>query len=103
MHHNNMNREVAVARLKPFERHLRERGVNALYLFGSTARNEARETSDLDLLFDYDPSSSFSLFDQAGLMLDLSDRLGSKVDLVSLRGLRPQLKARVMDEMIQIF
>jgi uncharacterized protein len=98
-----MKREVALARLKPFERHLRERGVKALYLFGSTARNEACETSDLDLLFDYDPSSTFSLFDQAGLMLDLSDRLGSKVDLVSLRGLRPQLKERVEGEMIRIF
>jgi uncharacterized protein len=98
-----MKRETALARLKPLERDLRKRGVNALYLFGSTARNEARDTSDLDLLFDYDPSSSFSLFDQAGLMLDLSDQLGSKVDLVSLRGLRPRLKARVEGEMIRIF
>jgi uncharacterized protein len=98
-----MKREVAVAKLKPFERHLRERGIKALYLFGSTARNEARDTSDIDLLFDYDLNSSFSLFDQAGLMLDLSDQLGSKVDLISFHGLRPKLRARVQGEMIRIF
>jgi uncharacterized protein len=98
-----MKCEVALARLKPFERQLRERGIKALYLFGSTARNQANESSDLDLLFDYDPNSEFSLFDQAELMLDLSERLNSKVDFVSLRGLRPKLKARVENEMIKIF
>ena len=98
-----MKRDVAIAKLKPFEHRLRERGVEALYLFGSTARDEAGETSDLDLLFEYDPATSFSLFDQAGLMLELSDSLGSKVDFVSRRGLRPRLKARVEAEMVQIF
>lgn len=98
-----MKRETALARLEPFEGRLRARGIYALYLFGSTARNEASETSDLDLLFDYDPGSAFSLFDQAGLMLELSDSLGSKVDLVSRRGLRPRLKSRVEGEMVRVF
>ena len=98
-----MKRETALARLEPFESRLRSRGVKALYLFGSTARNEAGAASDIDLLFDYDPSSSFSLFDQAGLMLELSEGIGTKVDLVSRRGLRPRVKSRVEGEMIQIF
>ena len=34
-----MKRDVALARLKPYERRLRERGISALYLFGSTARD----------------------------------------------------------------
>jgi uncharacterized protein len=103
VHLNRVKRETALARLKPYETLLRARGINALYLFGSTARNEANETSDLDLLFDYNPASGFSLFDQAGLMLELSDGLGSKVDLVSRRGLRPRLKSRVEGEMVRIF
>ena len=98
-----MKRDTALARLEPFENRLRARGISALYLFGSTARDEAGVGSDLDLLFDYDPNSSFSLFDQAGLMLELADGIGSKVDLVSLRGLRPRVKARVEREMIQVF
>ena len=98
-----MKREVALARLRPLQRRLQERGVSALYLFGSTARDESDETSDIDLLFEYDPATSFSLFDQAGLMLMLSDNLGTKVDLVSRRGLRPRLKARVEGEMVRVF
>jgi predicted nucleotidyltransferase len=100
---NNMERDVALARLRPFERRLRERGINALYLFGSTARNEAGDTSDLDLLFEYDSSRKFSLFDQAGAMLELADGLGAKVDLVSRHGLRPRVRARVEGEMIRVF
>jgi predicted nucleotidyltransferase len=98
-----MRRDIALAKLKPFERRLRERGISALYLFGSTARDEAGGTSDLDLLFEYDPASKFSLFDQAGAMLELADSLDAKVDLVSRAGLRPRVRARVEGEMIRVF
>ena len=98
-----MKKDVALARLKPFERRLRERGISALYLFGSTARNEAGEASDLDLLFEYDPARPFSLFDQASAMLELSDGLGAKIDLVSRFGLRPRVRARVEGEMVRVF
>ena len=93
----------AITRLKPFERRLRERGILALYLFGSTARDEADEASDLDLLYEYDPSAKFSLFDQTGAMLELSDELGTRVDLVSRAGLRPRLRGRIEGEMVQVF
>ncbi|GGB96268.1 nucleotidyltransferase [Novosphingobium endophyticum] len=98
-----MRKAEAINRLKPFERRLRERGINALYLFGSTARDEAGEASDLDLLYEYDPSRKFSLFDQAGAMLEISDQLGAKVDLVSRVGLRPRLRERIESEMIRVF
>lgn len=98
-----MEKAEAINRLKRLERRLRERGIEALYLFGSTARDEAGDASDLDLLYDYDPSGTFSLFDQAGAMLELSDELGTKVDLVSRIGLRPRLRARIEGEMVQVF
>ena len=98
-----MNKAEAITRLKPLESRLRARGINALYLFGSTARGEAGAASDLDLLYEYDPSRKFSLFDQAGAMLELSDVLGMKVDLVSRAGLRPRLRARIEGEMVQVF
>lgn len=103
MHDGAVKKAEAITRLKPFERRLRERGINALYLFGSTARDEAGEASDLDLLYEYDPSRKFSLFDQAGAMLELSDELGAKVDLVSRLGLCPRLRARIEGEMVRIF
>lgn len=98
-----MNRAEAISRLKPLEPSLRARGINALFLFGSTARDEAGKASDLDLLFDYDPASTFSLFDQAGAMLELSDALHAKVDLVSRQGLRPRLRERIEVEMVRVF
>ena len=98
-----MKRDVAIERLKPFERSLRARGVLALYLFGSTARDEAQGTSDLDLLFDYDPASRFSLFTQADLMEELSGAIGAKVDLIALDGLRPAFRERATREMVQVF
>lgn len=82
---------------------MRERGIRALYLFGSTARDEAGDASDLDLLYEYDPTGQFSLFDQAGAMLELSDSLGAKVDLVSRYGLRPRIRSRVESEMVRVF
>ncbi len=98
-----MEKAEAITRLKPFERRLRERGIKALYLFGSTARDEAGEASDLDLLYEYDSSRQFSLFDQAGAMLELSDGLGTRVDLISRIGLRPGVRARIESEMVRVF
>lgn len=44
-----MERDQAIARLKEHEAELRQLGIEHLYLFGSTARSEAREDSDVDL------------------------------------------------------
>lgn len=98
-----MNKVDALARLKPLETRLRARGINALFLFGSTARDEGKPTSDLDLLYDYDPSTGFSLFDQASVMLELRDEFGASIDLVSRRGLRPRVRARIEKEMVRVF
>ena len=103
MHKDAVKKAEAITRLKPFERRLRARGIEALYLFGSTARDEAGQTSDLDLLYEYDPARKFSLFDQAGAMLELADELGTKVDLISRNGLRPRLRARIEGEMVRVF
>lgn len=98
-----MDKAVAIARLKPFEPHLRERGICALYLFGSTARGEADAGSDLELLFDYDPTAHFTLFTQAGLIQELSERLGTRVDLVAREGLRPRFREKAEHDMVQVF
>ncbi len=98
-----MKKDMALAKLRPFEPRLRERGISALYLFGSTARDESGDSSDVDLLFEYDPAGGFSLFDQAGAMLELSDSLGARVDLVSRFGLRPRVRARVEQDMVRVF
>jgi uncharacterized protein len=98
-----MNREIAISRLKPFEPRLRERGVTSLYLFGSTARGDARADSDVDLVFDVAPETRFSLFDQARFITELSSELGTGVDLILRRELHPYLKPRIEAELVKVF
>jgi len=98
-----MQRETALTRLRRFEPDLRRQGVSALYLFGSTARDEAREDSDLDLLFDVPAATRFSLFDQARIQNALTSALHTKVDFLPLEGLRPRQQQRIEAELVRVF
>jgi predicted nucleotidyltransferase len=76
----------------------RRYGVRELAVFGSAARGEARPDSDIDLLVDFLPQAEVGLLEYAGLMLDLSDLLGRRVDLVSKKGLKPLIRTSVLRE-----
>ncbi len=72
--------------------------VRELSLFGSAARGEMRAESDIDLLVEFPPTANVDLVEYAGLMFDLSQLLGRKVDLVSKNGLKPLIRASVLEE-----
>jgi uncharacterized protein len=72
--------------------------VRELSVFGSAARGEMRPESDIDLLVEFLPGAEIDLVDHAGLMLDLSHLLRRKVDLVSKNGLKPLIRASVLEE-----
>ena len=72
--------------------------VRELSFFGSAAREEMRPDSDIDMLVEFLPDADIDLVDYAGLMLDLSHLLGRKVDLVSKNGLKPLIRASVLEE-----
>jgi uncharacterized protein len=72
--------------------------VRELSVFGSAARGDMRQDSDIDLLVEFLPESCIDLVDYAGFMLDLSQLIGRKVDLVSKRGLKPLIRASVFKE-----
>ena len=69
-------------------------------VFGSVARGSNRETSDVDVLVRTEPGCS--LFDLGGLLEDLQQLLGCRVDLVTEQGLKPQLRERVLREAIAL-
>jgi len=75
-------------------------GAMNVRVFGSVARGEARQDSDLDLLVDTGPETS-SWF-PAGLVLDLEEILGCKVEVVTEKGLNPYLKERVLQEALPL-
>ena len=72
--------------------------VRELSLFGSAARGDMTPASDIDLLVEFIPDAKIDLADFAGLMLDLSDLIGRKVDLVSKTGLKSLIRASVLQE-----
>jgi hypothetical protein len=69
-------------------------------VFGSVARGDADEHSDIDLLVEFDTERS--LLDHAGLWLELQELLGVKVDVVSERGLKARIRERVLQEAIPL-
>jgi uncharacterized protein len=93
----------SLTQLKSLEPQLRKEGVCALYLFGSIARGDNHEGSDIDLIFDIDPAVQFSLFDQARISRQLSELLHAKVDFIPRRALHPSIKAHVEAEKKKVF
>jgi predicted nucleotidyltransferase len=96
-----MRRAVAISTLRGFLPELRsEFRVRRLALFGSTARDEARDDSDLDVLVEFEGGPTFDSF--MGLKLLLEDRLGRRVDLVTPAALKPRLRPVVEREAIDV-
>ncbi|TCT24284.1 nucleotidyltransferase family protein [Thiobaca trueperi] len=75
-------------------------GVTSLAVFGSTVRDEAREDSDVDILVAFDgPATSERYF---GVQFYLEDLLGSPVDLVTEKVLRPELRPHIEREAVHV-
>ena len=69
-------------------------------VFGSVVRGDSTENSDVDFLIT--PRRGCSLFDLGGLLEDLQELLGCRVDLVTEDGLKPRLREQVLKEAIPL-
>jgi predicted nucleotidyltransferase len=98
-----MNRTEAIRKLRTFASALKARGATSLYLFGSTARNQASGKSDIDLFLDYDPRSKFNAFDLVAAKRLLEKGLGVDVDLTTRSGLHPLLRKQIESEATRVF
>ena len=78
----------------------RKYGAHDVRIFGSVARGDAGESSDLDLIVRFDPDRT--LFDHGALIMDLRDLLGVKVDVISEAGMRERFRNYVMKEAIPL-
>ena len=95
-----MSRAEVIDRLRRSEGNLRRLGVMSLRLFGSVARGEATEGSDVDLLVAFDGPPTFSGF--MALKIFIEDLLGMRVDLVTETGLREGVRPHVEREAIRV-
>ena len=97
-----MTRDEAIRRLKDHQAELEGLGVERLYLFGSTARDEAREDSDIDLFFDH-PEGSLGLFQLMDVKEAAARILGHRTDIMTRRSLHPVLKQQIEASALQVF
>lgn len=94
-----MQRDEVITRLAGARPLLDQFGVKGLYLFGSVARNEAGDESDIDLLVEFE--QPVSLFEFVRLRRELEVVLGRRVDLVTRLALKPQLRDRILREAVR--
>jgi len=96
-----MKRIDVVLKLRETRQDLKDRyGVTSLFLFGSTARDEALPDSDVDLLVEF--SQPVGLFHFIELQQYLESLLGCKVDLGTRRSLKPGIKDQALRDAIRV-
>jgi predicted nucleotidyltransferase len=75
-------------------------GARSVRVFGSVARGDAVESSDVDFLVDMDEEAT--LFDRAALIVELRQLLGCDVDVVTQKALKPRVRERVLAEAVPL-
>jgi len=97
-----MNRDEVMSRLRAHRTELERLGVQHLYLFGSTARDEARGDSDVDLFFDYE-EGRFGLFDLMDVQERMSGILGRATDVMTRDSIHRVLRPRIEASAVRVF
>ena len=96
-----MNKQVILTQLTGRMEEIRQRfSVRRLSVFGSVVRGEAGEGSDVDVLVVFDRKATFDLF--MDLKFYLEELLGTGVDLVTDKALRPQIRRTIEQEMVDV-
>ena len=75
-------------------------GVRRASVFGSYARGDAEDDSDVDILVEL--SEDMSLLDFVGLKLEIEDAIGKKVDLVEFGTIKPSIKKRILENQVAL-
>jgi uncharacterized protein len=92
----------AIAALKAHEAELKQLGVEHLYLFGSTARGEARANSDVDLFFDHE-RGKLGLYELIDVKAATARILGCEADIMTRRSLHRALRNQIEAQALQVF
>lgn len=81
---------------------LKKHDVQKSAIFGSFAREEEKEKSDIDILIKFQKDDSKSLLDLVALKLDLEEVLGRKVDVVEYSAIKPLLREDILKDQIPV-
>ena len=95
-----IQRDEALRRLEDHAQDLAMYSVRRLAIFGSVARDEAHENSDVDILVEFEPDARVGLFEFVRLQRFLSHILGCSVDLVTPDALRAEMREQILREAV---
>jgi predicted nucleotidyltransferase len=98
-----MTLQEIVGKLRAGEPHLRQWGVRHAAVFGSVARGENKDTSDIDILIELDPKTPMGMFQYARLKIDIAELVGGPADVVNRRTVRPMLRDAILREAVDAF
>ena len=96
-----MEKNQIILKLTENQELLNRYGVKEVRLFGSVARDQANEDSDVDLLVEFEPTAHIGLFEFSRLRHELSQLLECDVDLVTPNALHRNLKESILKEAIR--
>jgi len=97
-----MDKETVIHTLRAHEAELRAEGVSHVFLFGSVARGEADEASDVDLFYDYDPDR-FGFLQFMRIRELAPEIIGRAVDIMPRDGIHPLIRPEVEQMAIEVF
>lgn len=95
-----MQLEQVLAILDKHHNQIKSFDVKSLSIFGSVARNEATDNSDIDFVVEFTGTVTFDKY--MDLKIFLEDTLKMKVDLATWRSIKPQLKASISKDAIRV-
>jgi uncharacterized protein len=98
-----MDKSRIIATLLENRASLESKGVKHAALFGSRARGDATETSDIDIMIDLDPENQIGVFEYVGLKEYIAGLFDVRVDVVNRNGLKPYVKPAVLADAIHVF
>jgi len=95
-----MELQQALTILENHHHQIKILSVKSLSIFGSVARNEATENSDIDFVVEFEGATTFDKY--MDLKIFLEDTLQIEVDLATWRSLKPQIKTNISKEAIRV-
>ena len=98
-----MERDALVQRLRGLRARLAEDGVTHLAVFGSRARGDHHNDSDLDVLIEIDETRKFSLIDLVGVQHTIGDEIGIPVQATMRRSMNPEFRQAITPDVVDIF
>ena len=97
-----MTREDIIAAIRKSSEALKAEGVTRLALFGSRARGDNRPDSDIDVLVEVEPDTSFSLLNLIGVEHIIGDATGLHAQAAMRRSLPPRFAQRIADDIVEV-